>query len=192
MIEDETIIWLWFYVKEIYVFILENLILFCFWATFQWTLVQQLIKLFQCCFLNVEATTQISFVTNYYRWNNIESLTLNRHNSVKVVSTLFCQRWNNVDKHTSAQLSFSTKFQRWNNVGSTTLTQPNSINVVSTSFCQSWNNVGKCTSVQLSFSTKHQRWCVCWETILMSIFLKFPNSLGISSWSLYIKQWQIE
>ena len=26
---------------------------------------------------------------------------------------LFCQRWNNVDKHTSAQLSFSTKFQRW-------------------------------------------------------------------------------
>ena len=60
--------------------------------------------------------TQISFSTNYWRWNNIGSSTLNRRNSVNVVSTLFCQRWNNVDKHTSAQLSFSTKYQRSNNV----------------------------------------------------------------------------
>ena len=55
-------------------------------------------------------------------WNNnlIMSLyirsTLNQRNSINILSTLFCQRWNNVDKHTSAQLSFSTKFQCWNNV----------------------------------------------------------------------------
>ena len=46
---------------------------------------------------------------------------------------MFCQRWNNVDKHKSAQLSFSTKFQRWNNVDSPTLNQYNSINVETTS-----------------------------------------------------------
>ena len=102
--------------------------------------------------------TQISFSTNYWRWNNIGSSTLNRRNSVNVVSTLFCQRWNNVDKHMSAQLSISTKFQRWNNIGSSTLNRRNSINVVSTLFCQRWNNVDKCTSAQLSFSTKYQRW----------------------------------
>ena len=50
--------------------------------------------------------------------NNIGSPTLNQCNSINVVPTLFCQRWNNVGKYTSAQLSFSTKFQRWNNVGS--------------------------------------------------------------------------
>ena len=69
--------------------------------------------------------TQISFSTNYWRWNNIGSSTLNRRNSVNVVSTLFCQRWNNVDKHTSAQLSFSTKFQRWNSICSSTLNRRN-------------------------------------------------------------------
>ena len=99
----------------------------------------------------------ISF-TNYTTTFYIGSSTLNRCNSFNVVSTLFCQRWNNVDKHTSAQLSFSTKFQRWNNVGSSTLNRRNSINVVSALFCQSWNNVDKCTSAQLSFSTKYQHW----------------------------------
>ena len=77
-------------------------------------------KLFQCCFLNVEATpmkkAQLSFSTKYKSWNNINSSTLNQRNSFSVVSTLLHQRWNNVDKHTSAQLSFSTKYQRWNNV----------------------------------------------------------------------------
>ena len=34
IIADEKIIWLCPYIKEIYVFIFENLILFCFWATF--------------------------------------------------------------------------------------------------------------------------------------------------------------
>ena len=73
-------------------------------------------------------------------------------------ATLFCQHWNNVDKHTSAQLSFSIKFQRWNNVGSSTLNRRNSINFVSKLFCQHWNNVDKCTSAQLSILTKYQRW----------------------------------
>ena len=77
-----------------------------------------------------------------------------------ILSTLFCQRWNNVDKHVSAQLSFSTKFQLWKNVGSLTLNWCNSINFVSTLFCQRWNNADKCTSPQLSLSNKYQRWCV--------------------------------
>ena len=77
--------------------------------------------------------TQLWFSTKYQRWNNTGSSTLNRRNSFKVVSTLFCQRWNNVEKHTSAQLSFSTKFQRWNNVGSSTLFQRRFANVETTS-----------------------------------------------------------
>ena len=111
--------------------------------------------LFQCCFLKAEeyTLTQLSFSTKYQRWNNIGSSTLNQRNSFKVVLTLFCQHWNNVDKYTSVQLSFSTKFQCWNNVGSSTLNRRNSINIVSTLFCQPWNNVDKCTSAQLSFST---------------------------------------
>ena len=61
-------------------------------------------------------STQLSFSTKFQRWNNIGSSTLNRRNSIDVVSTLFCQSWNNADKCTSAQFSFSTKYQRWNNV----------------------------------------------------------------------------
>ena len=34
LIADETIIWFFSYIKDAYVFILEKLILFCFWATF--------------------------------------------------------------------------------------------------------------------------------------------------------------
>ena len=30
-----------------------------------------------------------------------------------ILSTLFCQRWNNADKCTSPQLSLSNKYQRW-------------------------------------------------------------------------------
>ena len=97
---------------------------------------------------------------------NLETTLGHRHWLNVILSTLFCQRWNNVDKHRSAQLSFSTKFQRWNNVGSSTLNRHNSIDVVSTLFCQRWKNVDKCTSAQLSFSTKYQRWCVCWASTL--------------------------
>ena len=124
--------------------------------------------------------TQLWFSTKYQRWNNTGSSTLNRRNSFKVVSTLFCQRWNNVEKHTSAQLSFSTKFQRWNNVGSSTLNQRNSIDIVSTSFCQRWNNVDKCTSAQLPFSTKYQRWCVCWVSVVLIEVKIFSLSLKMS------------
>ena len=38
------------------------------------------------------ALVQLSFSTKYLRLNNIESSTLNRCNSINVVSTLFCQR----------------------------------------------------------------------------------------------------
>ena len=77
--------------------------------------------LFQRCFVNVETTSinirQLNFhSTKFQRWNNIDSSTLNRYNSINVVSTLFSQRWNNVDKCTSPELSFSTKYQCWNNV----------------------------------------------------------------------------
>ena len=82
--------------------------------------------------------------------NNIGSSTMNRLNSFNVVSTLFCQGRNNVDKHTSAQLSFSTKFQRWNNVGSSTLNWHNYINVVSALSCHPWNKVKKFKSTELS------------------------------------------
>ena len=60
--------------------------------------------------------TQLWFSIKCQRWNNIGSLTLNRRNAFNVVSTLFCQRWKNVDKFASAQLSFPTKFQCWNTV----------------------------------------------------------------------------
>ena len=98
-----------------------------------------------------------SYVDSNFIFNPIS--TLKKHRVIDMEPKwIYFQRWNNVDKHTSAQLSFSTKFQRWNNIGSSTLNRRNSINAVSTSFCQRWNNVDKCTSDQLSFSTKYQSW----------------------------------
>ena len=82
-------------------------------------LVQQLIKLFKCWSLNVEATPMnIRWLKFHFELTiNVETTsTLNRRNSVNVVWTFFCQCWNNVDTCTSSQLSFSTKYQRWNNV----------------------------------------------------------------------------
>ena len=78
--------------------------------------------LFQRCFINVETTSikirrlNFHFQRKFHRWNNVVLSTLNRCISIDVVSTLFCQRRNNVDKCPSAQLSFSTKYQRQNNV----------------------------------------------------------------------------
>ena len=100
----------------------------------------------------------------YESWNNIGSSTLNRHNSFNVVSTLFCQRWNNVDKHTLAQLSFSTKFQRWKNIGSSTLNRRNSIDVVSTLFCQRWNN-----AINMRPFNFHSQSNINVETTLMNV-----------------------
>ena len=65
---------------------------------------------------NADEQTQLSFSTKYKTWNSIHLSTLNQPNSFNVVSTFFYQRWNNIDKHTSAQLSFSTKYERRNNV----------------------------------------------------------------------------
>ena len=54
--------------------------------------------LFQRCFVNIETTSdQLSFSIKFHRWNNFGSSTLNRRNSISIVSTLFCQRWSNVD-----------------------------------------------------------------------------------------------
>ena len=63
---------------------------------------------------------------------NVEA-TLGHEHWINV--TLFCQRWNNVNKCQSDQLSFSTKYQRWNNVNGR------------------WR------------STLFQRWCICWDFI---------------------------
>ena len=136
---------------------------------------------------SADEQTQLSFSTKYKSRNSIDLSTLNQRNSFNVVSTLFYQRWNNVDKHTSAQLSFLTKFHSWNNVVLSTLNRYNSIDVVSTLFCQCWKNVDKCTSAQPSFSTKYQRrnnvderwrstlfqrWCVCWVSSQTLIIVK--------------------
>ena len=59
-------------------------------------------------------SAELSFSTKFQRWNNVGSSTLNRRNSINIVSTLFWQYWINVDKCASAQLSFSTKHQCWN------------------------------------------------------------------------------
>ena len=73
--------------------------------------------LIQPFFVNVDTTS-----INIHRLNfhfppnfNIET-TSNRRNSISLVSKLFCQRWNNVDKCTSAQLSFLSKYRSWSNV----------------------------------------------------------------------------
>ena len=133
--------------------------------------------------LNLSVDKVVSMQFSQHRWTYVDSTflfnliptlkqhwssTLNQRNSINVVSSLFCQRWNNVDKHTSAQFSFSIKFQRWSNVGSSTLNRHNSIRVVSTLLCQRWNNADKYTSAQRSFSTKYQRWCVC------CVVVRFP------------------
>ena len=86
---------------------------------------------------------------------NVETTLGHQHWIDIILSTLFCQRWNNVNKHTSAQVLSSTKSQSWNSFVSSTLNRRNSINGVSMLFCQRWNNVDKCTLVQLSFSAKY-------------------------------------
>ena len=123
---------------------------------------------------------------------NVET-TLNQRNSIKAVSTLFCQRWNNVAKHAPVQLSFSTKFQCWNNFGSSTLNRRNSVNVVPMLFCQPWNNVDKCTSAQLSFSTKYQRWNNVDERWGSMLFQRWFNvdvfaGMNVIAWKSKLKQ----
>ena len=100
-------------------------------------------KLFQCCFFNVEEhmLTQLSFSTKYQRWNNTGSSTLNQCNSFRLLLTLFCQRYNNVDKHMSANFHFQPNFnvettlvhRRWIDVTLSTLYQRCFVNVETTS-----------------------------------------------------------
>ena len=78
--------------------------------------------LFQRCFVNAETTSiNIRRLNFIFQPNfNVETILVPRHWIDVILSMLFqrciCQRWNNVDKYTSAQLSLSTKYQRWNNV----------------------------------------------------------------------------
>ena len=80
-------------------FILENLILFCFWATFLWTSVQQLTKLFQCCFLNVEATPMnIRWFNFHFQPNiNVETTLGNRYWVEVILLMLFQRSFVNVE-----------------------------------------------------------------------------------------------
>ena len=117
LITDETIIWLCFYVKEIYVLYLKTLgFLLSYFLVISTPNIGKVVSmLFSQRWSNADERTQLSFLTKYKNWNNIDLSTLNQRNSFSVVSTLFYQRWNNIDKHASAQISFSTKFQHWNN-----------------------------------------------------------------------------
>ena len=72
--------------------------------------------------------------TFIFNQNSIESSIVKRSKSINIVLTLFFQRWNNVDKLTSAQLLFSSQHQRWNNVGSSVLNWHNSIDIISSLF----------------------------------------------------------
>ena len=81
--------------------------------------------------------TQLSFSTKSRSWNNDGSSTLNRRNSVDVVSTLFYQHWNNFDKCTSAFHFFNFHFQPNINIETTLMNVDNqrSFNVDSTLMC---------------------------------------------------------
>ena len=81
-----------------------------------------MLMLFQRCFVNAETTSiNIRRLNFIFQPNfNVETILVPRRWIDLILSMLFqrciCQRWNNVDKYTSAQLSISTKYQRWNNV----------------------------------------------------------------------------
>ena len=80
-------------------FILENLILICFWATFLWTSVQPLTKLFQCFFLNVETTPMnIRWFSFHFQPNiHVETTLVNRHWIDIILSMLFQRCFVNVE-----------------------------------------------------------------------------------------------
>ena len=105
---------LFLYKRNIW-FILGILILFYYWATFKWNSVQQILT---SCFSPVFSTRMnMRWLSFSFQHNiNIETTLSHQHWINLTLSTMFCQHWNNVNKHTLAQLSFSTKFQRWFNV----------------------------------------------------------------------------
>ena len=82
-----------------------------------WNNIRSSTLMFKRCFVNVEATS-INIRQLNFRFQpdfNVETTLVDRRWIDVMLSTLFWQRRNNVDKWTSAQLSFSTKYQRWNN-----------------------------------------------------------------------------
>ena len=77
--------------------------------------------------VNLSTRKVVSMLFSQHRWTCVDSTSLfnliptlkqtlgHQHwinVTINVASTLFCQNWNHVDKHTLAQLSFSTKYQR--------------------------------------------------------------------------------
>ena len=73
-----------------------------------WVINIESTQLYHRCFVNVKTTSiNISRLNFHFQSNfNVESRLIHWRNSIRVASTLFCQRWNNVDKCTLAQLSF--------------------------------------------------------------------------------------
>ena len=100
--------------------ILENLSLFCYWATLKWTTLQQILtKMFQCCFLNVETMPMnIRSLNLYFQMNVSFDTTLSHWHWIDIiVSTSFQRYFANVDKHTSVSTfifnQISTLKQLW-------------------------------------------------------------------------------
>ena len=143
------------YIKEIYVLFIKTSFFIVFEPLFsehQYRSVQELRNLFQCCFVNVEATPMNIYWFNFHFQPNINVQTtlVHRHWIDVILSMLFQRCFVNVET-TLGQLSISTKFQRRDNIGSSTLNQYISIDVASTFFFQPWNNVDNCAFAQISF-----------------------------------------
>ena len=170
-----------------YVFILENLILFCFWATFQRTLVQHLTKLFQCCFLNVEATLMnIRWLNFHFQLTiNVETTLGHREHRINVILSMLFQRcFVNVETtsinihqfnfHCQTNFNFETTLvhRRWIDVILSTLFQrcfanveTTTINYVGSTFIFNQISTLKQRWWTLTInivSTLIERWCVCW------------------------------
>ena len=123
-----------------------------------------MIKLFKCCFLNVEATLMnIRWLKFHFKLTiNVEATSGHRRWIDVILPILFQRCFVNVETTSTNIRRLNFHFQPNFNV-ETTLVYWRWIDVIlSTLFCQRWNNVDKCTKAQLSFSTKYQRWCVCW------------------------------
>ena len=156
---NNNLIMLCSYVKENTFY--TSKLCFFYWATFWWSVQQILSKLFQCCFLNVEATPMNKFNFHFQPNIKVETTLIHRRWINVILSMLFQRCFINVETMSINIRRLNFHFQPSFNVEATfflsTLNWRNSIDVVSTLFCQRWNNIGKCTLAQLSFSTKYQR-----------------------------------
>ena len=120
----------------------------------------KVIKLFKCCFLNVEATLMnICWLEFHFQLTIKVETTLGHRLWIDVILSMLFQRcFVNVETTSINIRRLNFHFQPNFNV-ETTLVHRRWIDVIlSTLFCQRWNNVDKCTLAQLSFSTKYQRW----------------------------------